>query len=206
MTVFKSLLFFLGAASACAFVVLCLWVDIHFWDYNISELSLTEIVQELVLTAIVFIHFRLAKQYNAMRYCHILVGGFFLAMLIRELDALFDLISHGSWLWFALTAALLALIYPLIHYRQTLAQLAQYTRNPWYGVLISGLLAILVFSRLFGMQGLWHAILNDGYVRVVKNVVEEGCESFGYMLCLTASFGHYRNFRGTWGRHHIEPG
>ncbi|MEW5171857.1 transporter, partial [Klebsiella michiganensis] len=48
-------------------------------------------------------------------------------------------------------------------------------------------------------------ILNDGYVRVVKNVVEEGCESFGYMLCLTASFGHYRNFRGTWGRHHIEP-
>ncbi|PLO66274.1 transporter, partial [Klebsiella michiganensis] len=25
MTVFKSLLFFLGAASACAFVVLCLW-------------------------------------------------------------------------------------------------------------------------------------------------------------------------------------
>lgn len=47
------------------------------------------------------------------------------------------------------------------------------------------------------MQGLWHAILNDGYVRVVKNVVEEGCESFGYMLCLTASFGHYRNFRGT---------
>lgn len=162
MTVFKSLLFFLGAASACAFVVLCLWVDIHFWDYNISELSLTEIVQELVLTAIVFIHFRLAKQYNAMRYCHILVGGFFLAMLIRELDALFDLISHGSWLWFALTAALLALIYPLIHYRQTLAQLAQYTRTPWYGVLISGLLAILVFSRLFGMQGLWHAILNDG--------------------------------------------
>ncbi|MEB8291795.1 transporter [Klebsiella michiganensis] len=197
MTIFKSLLSFLGAASACAFVVFCLWVDIHFWDYNISELSLTEIVQELVLTTIVFIHFRLAKQYNAMRYCHILVGGFFLAMLIRELDALFDLISHGSWLWFALIAALLALIYPLIHYRQTLAQLAQYTRTPWYGLLISGLLAILVFSRLFGMQGLWHAILNDGYVRVVKNVVEEGCESFGYMLCLTASIGHYRSFRGT---------
>ena len=197
MTIFKSLLSFLGAASACAFVVFCLWVDIHFWDYNISELSLTEIVQELVLTTIVFIHFRLAKQYNAMRYCHILVGGFFLAMLIRELDALFDLISHGSWLRFALIAALLALIYPLIHYRQTLAQLAQYTRTPWYGLLISGLLAILVFSRLFGMQGLWHAILNDGYVRVVKNVVEEGCESFGYMLCLTASIGHYRSFRGT---------
>ena len=130
MTIFKSLLSFLGAACASAFVVLSLWVDIYFWDYNISELSLTEIVQESVLTAIVFIHFLLARRYKAMRYCNILVGGFFLAMLIRELDALFDLIAHGSWVWFALIAALLALIHPVIHYRQTLHQLAQYTRTP----------------------------------------------------------------------------
>ena len=39
-----------------------------------------------------------------------------------------------------------------------------------------------------------------GYVRVVKNVVEEGSESFGYMLCLTASIGYYCNFRGTLGQ------
>ena len=163
MTIFKSLLSFLGAACASAFVVLSLWVDIYFWDYNISELSLTEIVQESVLTAIVFIHFLLARRYKAMRYCNILVGGFFLAMLIRELDALFDLIAHGSWVC----------------------------------LLISGLLAILVFSRLFGMQALWLAILDDGYVRVVKNVVEEGSESFGYMLCLTASIGYFCTFRET---------
>ncbi|HBN2794889.1 TPA: transporter, partial [Klebsiella oxytoca] len=149
---------------------------------------------------IIVIHFLLAKQYKSMRYCNILIGGFFLAMLIRELDALFDLISHGSWVWFALIAALAALINPLIHYRQTMEQLTQYTRTPGYGMLISGLLAILVFSRLFGMQGLWQAILDDGYVRVVKNVVEEGSESFGYMLCLTASIGYYCNFRGTLGQ------
>ncbi|QLO78096.1 hypothetical protein HV306_13805 [Klebsiella grimontii] len=75
--------------------------------------------------------------------------------------------------------------------------LAQYTRTPWYGLLISGLLAILVFSRLFGMQALWLAILDGGYVRVVKNVVEEGSESFGYMLCLTASIGYFCTFRET---------
>lgn len=196
MTVVKSFFSFLGAAAACAFVVLCLWFDIRIWDDNIAEISLTEIVQELVLAAIVFIHFLLAKQDKSMRYCNILIGGFFMAMLIRELDALFDLIAHGSWLWFALLAALLALIYPLINYRQTLKQLEDYTLAPWYGILISGLLAILVFSRLFGMQELWHAILDDGYVRTVKNVVEEGCESFGYMLCLTASLGYYRRFRG----------
>lgn len=120
-------------------------------------------------------------------------------MLIRELDALFDLISHGSWVWFALITALLAIIRPVMHFRTTLEQLAKYTQSPWYGILLSGLLAVLVFSRLFGMQVLWHAILEHGYMRVVKNAVEEGSESFGYMLCLAASLGYYITFRANAG-------
>lgn len=135
------------------------------------------------------------EKYELLRYCNILVGGFFLAMLIRELDALFDLITHGSWVWFALATTIAALIAPLRHARQTLSQLAQYTRTPYYGMMISGLLAILVFSRLFGMHGLWYAVLDENYARVVKNTVEEGSESFGYMLCLTASIGYYCYFR-----------
>lgn len=82
-----------------------------------------------------------------------------------------------------------------MHFRTTLEQLAKYTQSPWYGILLSGLLAVLVFSRLFGMQVLWHAILEHGYMRVVKNAVEEGSESFGYMLCLAASLGYYITFR-----------
>lgn len=77
-----------------------------------------------------------------MRYCNILIGGFFLSMLIRELDAFFDLLAHGSWVWFALLSAVCALLYPVIHYRLTLTQLADYTRTPWYGVMLSGLLAV----------------------------------------------------------------
>ncbi|MFZ5211851.1 transporter [Enterobacter hormaechei] len=195
MIVLKSFLFFVGAAAACAFIVLCLWVDMRFVGHDIPELSLTEIMQETVLATIVFLHFRLAKMDESMRYCNILVGGFFLTMLIRELDALFDLISHGSWVWFALITALLALIRPVMHFRATLEQLAKYTQSPWYGILLSGLLAVLVFSRLFGMQVLWHDILEHGYMRVVKNAVEEGSESFGYMLCLAASLGYYVTFR-----------
>ncbi|AMH09048.1 hypothetical protein [Klebsiella aerogenes] len=195
MSVIRSLLFFLGAAAASAIAVLCLWMDIRVFGNDIPEISLTEVVQEGVLAIIVLIHFLLAKKYELLRYCNILVGGFFLAMLIRELDALFDLISHGSWVWFALATTIAALIAPLRHARQTLSQLAQYTRTPYYGMMISGLLAILVFSRLFGMHGLWYAVLDENYARVVKNTVEEGSESFGYMLCLTASIGYYCYFR-----------
>ncbi len=61
-----------------------------------------------------------------------------------------------------------ALLLPLRHLRQTLSQLAEYTRTPYYGMMISGLLAILVFSRLFGMHGLWYAVLEENYARVVK--------------------------------------
>ncbi len=130
MIVLKSFLFFVGAAAACALIVLCLWVDMRFVGHDIPELSLTEIMQETVLATIVFLHFRLAKMDESMRYCNILVGGFFLTMLIRELDALFDLISHGSWVWFALITALLALIRPVMHFRATLEQLAKYTQSP----------------------------------------------------------------------------
>ncbi|VTN72574.1 putative transport protein [Klebsiella variicola] len=84
-------------------------------------------------------------------------------MLIRELDGLFDLLSHGSWVWFALLTTVGSLLAPLRHLPQTLSQLAEYTRTPYYGMMISGLLAILVFSRLFGMHGLWYAVLDENY-------------------------------------------
>lgn len=87
MSVLKSFFFFLFASAACTVPVLCLWADIYLFNLDIPEISLTEIVQESVLGGIVFIHFLLAKKWAFMRYCNILIGGFFLSMLIRELDA-----------------------------------------------------------------------------------------------------------------------
>ena len=140
MSVLKSFFFFLFASAACSLPVLCLWADISLFNLDIPEISLTEIVQESVLVSIVFIHFLLAKKWEFMRYCNILIGGFFLSMLIRELDAFFDLLAHGSWVWFALLSAICALLYPVIHFRLTLTQLTHYTRTPWYGMMLSGLL------------------------------------------------------------------
>lgn len=196
VSVTKLAFLFFGAAVAAALAVLCLWVDIRVFGNDIPEVSLTEVVQESVLAVIVLVHLLLARKYAHLRYSNILIGGFFLAMLIRELDGLFDLLSHGSWVWFALLATAGSLLLPLRHLRKTLSQLAAYTRTPYYGMMISGLLAILVFSRLFGMHGLWYAVLDENFARVVKNTVEEGSESFGYMLCLTATLGYACYFRG----------
>jgi hypothetical protein len=125
MSLLRSLLFFFGAAVAAALAVLCLWVDIRVFGNDIPEVSLTEVVQESVLAVIVLVHLLLARKYAHLRYSNILIGGFFLAMLIRELDGLFDLLSHGSWVWFALLATAGSLLLPLRHLHQTLSQLAE---------------------------------------------------------------------------------
>lgn len=189
MILVNIILRFAFLSLAIVAVVLCLHIDVNIFKNGISEYSFTEIIQESILAIIVLTHILRAIKSSSMRQCNVLIAGFFSAMLIRELDAIFDLISHGSWVWFALLVSFATLIYVFRNPQQALNELAAYTEKPSYGLMISGLLAILIFSRVFGMSILWQSILQDGYVREVKNMVEEGSELFGYMLCLTATMG-----------------
>ncbi|HDG1681124.1 TPA: transporter [Kluyvera ascorbata] len=182
--------FFLSLATGVA--ILCLHVDVNILKNSLSEISLTEIVQESILFLIVLIHLVAVRKQPEMRQCNVLIAGFFMAMLIRELDGIFDLIHHGSWVWFALIVSIIAVAYASRQPQRVLNQLTLYTAKPAFGMMLSGLLATLVFSRLFGMSLLWHSLLQDGYVREVKNMVEEGTELFGYILCLAASVEIFR--------------
>lgn len=187
MLLIKPALQFIVSSLFGLIAVLCVFIDINVFHNNLSEISVTEIVQESVLFAIVAIHLWLARSTTQQRQCNILIAGFFMSMLIRELDGLFDLISHGCWVWFALSAALIAIICVIPQRANIIDQLAGYAKKPCWGIMMSGLIFVLVFSRLFGMGSLWHHILQDGYLRLVKNMVEEGCELFGYLLCLMAT-------------------
>nr|MBA2817885.1 hypothetical protein [Candidatus Pantoea persica] len=106
-------------------------------------------------------------------------------MLIRELDFVFDLVEHGSWVWFALASALVCLA--LRAPRATLAGLVAFVTDRSWLMTASGLLVLLVFSRLFGMHQLCQHLMLEGYNRVVKNMAEEGTELLGYSLCWLAS-------------------
>lgn len=194
MLLIKAFMQFFLAALAVLIVIICIHVDVNISNNSLTEASVTEIVQESVLLLIVLIYVFLAWRRRTQRQCNVLIAGFFLSMLIRELDALFDLIAHGSWLWFALITAISSIAYSLRKPICTVNQLVEYTRSHSYGMLISGLLVILVFSRLFGMSMLWQNVLQDGYLRDVKNIVEEGTELFGYVLCLIASLNYAKDF------------
>ena len=46
---------------------------------------------------------------------------------------------------------------------------------------------VLAFSRLFGRGSFWEAVMGDSYMRLVKNIAEEGTELMGYALLVIAA-------------------
>ncbi len=163
-----------------------LFSDVIWFHDFVHENSLTEIIQEAILLTLAALFFIQAIRIKASRYSGVLTGGFFTCMLIRELDFAFDAIFHGAWFWFALLTAAICLLIAFRHKEKALLGLAAFMRHPAYGMMLAGLLCVLVFSRLFGMHILWQELMLDGYNRLVKNMVEEGTELFGYILCLLA--------------------
>ncbi len=155
-----------------------MFIDVHWLHNFVHETSLTEVAQELLLLAIAGGFRRGGDRLNAAPLgCW--SAASFLCMLIREMDFAFDALWHGAWVWFALAVALVCLWYAASTSRRA-ARPADFVTHPGYGMMCAGLLCILVFSRLFGMSALWQTLMLDGYNRVVKNMVEEGCELLGY--------------------------
>lgn len=187
----KAVTFLLYCAFLAALVGL-VFIDVHWLHNFVHETSLTEAAQELLLLAISGGFFAAARRQAERRSAWMLVGGFFLCMLIREMDFAFDALWHGAWVWFALAVALACLVHAARHIAATVRGLAYFVTHPAYGMMCAGLLCILVFSRLFGMSALWQTLMLDGYNRVVKNMVEEGCELLGYGLCLLATLSYMK--------------
>ncbi|MBP2168976.1 small-conductance mechanosensitive channel [Erwinia toletana] len=179
------------AFVACA-VFLCLmmglvYIDVNWMNNALHETSFTEGAQELILAIIAASFFIAAIRHAEYRAGLQLIGGFYACMLIREMDFLFDEIRHGAWVWFALAVTAICLTYALLHLQKCLRGLVHLLQHPAWNMMAAGLLTILVFSRLFGVNALWQHLMLDGYHRTVKNMAEEGSELLGYSFCLFAS-------------------
>ncbi|MGH8417484.1 MAG: hypothetical protein ACRER8_09420 [Pseudomonas sp.] len=172
-----------------------IWLDIAVFRTEILEISFTEIAQEVMLFGCALL-FWMAPGSVESRGFRILAGGFFACLLMRELDGLFDPISHSAWCWpFSLIALVcVGLAFKPANRSNTFVVLANFTRTPAFGALSTGL-GVLVFSRIFGMGALWHLILNEGYARLAKTAVEEGIELLTYGMWLAASVEYFLSQR-----------
>lgn len=189
MNLIKHILIFLIMSFILLTIMLVSYANINIEDINdiASEYSFIEISQEIILFIIICIYFYIAKKIYILKHICILIGSFFICILIRELDFLFDILHHGSWFYFTILTTITGTILALRDKNKLLNGFEYYKNLPYFGMMISGLLTILVFSRLFGTTMFWNIFLPDNYANIVKNIVQEGSEFFGYILCLFSS-------------------
>jgi hypothetical protein len=161
------------------------FVDIIFLKNNLTEISVTEISQEVVLSIIAGLFIGLSFRYSEIKYGMLMIAGLFLCMLIRELDFITDKIAL-SWFHFVLAIILICLYLAIKHKENTLSGLNHFCKSEACQIMICGLLLILVTSRIIGMKILWQHLLGPSY-RVAKNAAEEGNELLGYLFCLIST-------------------
>ncbi|CAN0573307.1 unnamed protein product, partial [Ectocarpus sp. 12 AP-2014] len=56
-----------------------------------------------------------------------------------------------------------------------------------FGLFTAGVLTTYIFSRLYGRQDFWRAVLEEHYISTFKSVAEEVVELLGYSLILFAT-------------------
>lgn len=158
------------------------YVDLNIFQHGVPEIGATEITQELFALISALLFAKLAYKLPQARGFYTLVAGFFLCIVIRELDQFFDLLWHGFWVIPALSCALLSIGYAKFRCQGTvLKPMADFTQTKAYPFLLIGLLILLIFSRVFGSGNLfWIGIMGDSYEHGFKNALQEGLELLGY--------------------------
>lgn len=178
-------------AIIVAVIFMAPFADILILKNGIAEISLTELLQELNLLIIAAIYFYLAAKHPEIRFGAILIAGFFTTLFIRELDFITDQFEMLSWFHFVLAVAGSCIYLALKNRKNAVYGLAHFSKSESYYIMVCGLVTVLVFSRLFGMQIIWQALMDEGYIRVVKNAAEEVTELFGYTLCTISAVRYF---------------
>ncbi|MEZ9516825.1 hypothetical protein AB4359_17370 [Vibrio splendidus] len=173
--------------AICIVANLALRIDFILLNGNVGEISVTEMLQQILLIIASGSFAYLARDKREVKHAALLISAFFGVMFIREMDFWFDKIAHGAWIVPALLVACSAVFYAIKNGKRTIDQLALILASPHMNLLVIGVMLLLVFSRLFGMGSFWHNVMGDDYVRVVKNIAEEGTELLAYCLIAFAS-------------------
>ncbi|MEH0724249.1 hypothetical protein [Vibrio alginolyticus] len=178
---------FFGMSLLLVFSSLMIYFDVRYNNIIIEEGSLVEYLQEGYLFISGSLFFMVAIKNKSQRGFTLLVSVFFYIMLIRELDGFLDNISHGFWKYPAWSLAILAFIHTVFNIKTTVEPLNRYINHNSFGLMLAGISTLLVFSRIYGMSELWEQIMQENYIRSVKNLAEEGVELMAYSLILFAS-------------------
>ncbi|WED20587.1 hypothetical protein L3Q72_07960 [Vibrio sp. JC009] len=178
---------FIDFLSVSLLVILTVYLDCIVYADSLSESSLTELSQQILAGVAAYSFLGAAfKQYPFNR-AKFLFGCFYAVIFVREMDHWLDFVVHGFWAFPALLIAGIGLYVFFSKMSVSHSQLLSLLTNKHFGLLILGTTLLVVFSRLVGMGDFWKAVMDDNYVRIVKQIAEEGTELLAYYLIALAS-------------------
>ncbi len=131
----------------------------------------------------------------------VVMAGFLFCLFIREFDYFLDeLVARHAWKMLVLLTLVLVITYIAKNAKRVVASILDFISQPSFGFFVSGLLVVVVFSRLFGYGDFWKELIEGNYYRVIKTIIEEGTELMGYSLLLISSSEYLHAARAQLGK------
>lgn len=153
-----------------------------------DENTLTEHLQDILtlLSSLLFLY--AARLDDKLKVASTLLAGLLAMMFVRESDSLLDHnVYDGAWETLVMFIGIALVIFLRGKFSTIYSSLKAYSETSCYGTFLAGLVVILAFSRIMGRGSFWTYVMGENYMRVVKNIVEEGTETLGYTLILISA-------------------
>lgn len=180
-------------------VPLIIYIDALFLPNINTENSITEQLHNVMLLVACGVFGIGAFKYPTLRGYLLLATTLFVCMLIRELDALLDKISHGFWVYPAFSVLTIGTFYAYKNRKTILRPMLRHYATRSGTIIYIGLVLLLFFTRFFGTGSLWEAVMGSSYDDSFKGIIQEGTEllsytliAFGSCLALLTAFGEKR--------------
>lgn len=163
-------------------VPILIYVDVEVLGNGISEFSLTEILQSLLIliSSVLFIIISITDKQN--KKVAVGLAGLFTAMFVREGDYFLDKIADNMWQITVVLIFLMTIYHMFRANDQFLTSLLNFSTLRSFPYILIGLLIIILFSRIFGTGSLWRIVLGTSYSHLFKTAIQEGLELLGYLI------------------------
>lgn len=157
-------------------------------EVRYTELGFTEFTQTLILASCCALLIYIRQVLKIWPTVTLLLLAFVSASLVREQDYFLDYyVADNTWKFVVALIVLPSLAWVIIHRQRFLDEFRYYSNTFSFGLFAAGVLVTYIFSRLYGRQDFWRAVLEESYIRDFKDIAEEAIELLGYSLILFAT-------------------
>ncbi|MEL0638723.1 hypothetical protein V6259_18480 [Marinomonas sp. TI.3.20] len=153
-----------------------------------GEHTLTEHMQDIMTFSSCMLFLYASRIDPKLKIAGTLLAALLAMMFVRESDALLDKYAYdGAWQTIVSFILVMVVVFLWGRFSSIYGSLKAYSETACYGTCLAGLVTVLAFSRMMGRNSFWSSVMGDNYIRVVKNIVEEGTETLGYTLILISA-------------------